>query len=62
MLADGIINVNWRSCNYFAQQHTSKMYGGLELKLHTFLTSTLYGGGWSDSHPDHLIPILMPFG
>ena len=44
-----------KSCNYFVQHHNSKMYEGLEVELHAFFTSTLYGRGWSNSHPNHLI-------
>jgi hypothetical protein len=29
-----------------------KAYGGVEVWLHTFLTSVLYGGEWSTSCPD----------
>jgi len=30
--------------------HTMKMYGGVEIKLHAFLTSGLDGSEWSASH------------
>jgi hypothetical protein len=27
------------------------MYGGVDVEIHSFFTSTLVGGGWSASHP-----------
>jgi hypothetical protein len=29
-----------------------KMYGGVDVYIHVFLTSALVGGEWSASHPD----------
>jgi len=31
-------------------------YGGVEVQLHTFLTSALGGGEWSVLHPGYFIP------
>jgi hypothetical protein len=33
-----------------------KVYGGVEVQIHIFLTSTLAGGEWSASHPGRFTP------
>jgi hypothetical protein len=33
-----------------------KMYVGVEVQLHAFLTSALYGGEWPASCPGHFTP------
>jgi hypothetical protein len=33
-----------------------KAYGGMDVKMHTFLTSTLAGGEWTASRPGRFIP------
>jgi hypothetical protein len=33
-----------------------KMFGGMEVQLHAFLTLVLGGGEWSASHPSHFTP------
>jgi hypothetical protein len=33
-----------------------KIYGGLDLYIHVFLTSDLVGGEWSVASPSHFIP------
>jgi hypothetical protein len=33
-----------------------KAYGGVEVKIHVFLTSALVGGEWSDSRPGRFTP------
>jgi len=35
-----------------------KAYGGMEVYIHSILTSAvIHGGKWSDSRPDSLIPV-----
>jgi hypothetical protein len=36
--------------------HAMKAYGGLKVKLHSFLTSTLNEGEWSASRPHTFTP------
>jgi hypothetical protein len=36
------------------------MYGGVEVRLHAFLTLALVGGEWSASHPGRFIPWKEP--
>jgi len=36
--------------------HAMKTYGGVDVQLHTFLTSPLGGREWSASRPGHFIP------
>jgi hypothetical protein len=36
--------------------HAIKTRGEMEVQLHLFLTSTLDGDEWSNSHPSHYIP------
>jgi hypothetical protein len=36
--------------------YVMKTYGGVEVKLHAFLTSVLDGGEWSASRPGRFIP------
>jgi len=33
-----------------------KMYGGVEIQLHAFITSALDGSGWSVSSSGHFTP------
>jgi hypothetical protein len=33
-----------------------KMYGGVDVQIHDFLTSALVGGEWSDSRPGRFTP------
>jgi hypothetical protein len=33
-----------------------KAYGGVDVQIHIFLTSTIVGGGWSPLCPDHFNP------
>jgi hypothetical protein len=33
-----------------------KAYGGIDVQIHTFLTSALVGGKWSASRSDYLTP------
>jgi hypothetical protein len=33
-----------------------KVYGGVDVQIHVFLTSTLVGGEWSDSRPSRFNP------
>jgi hypothetical protein len=33
-----------------------KTYGGVDVYIHIFLTSALFGGEWSFSHPDRFTP------
>jgi hypothetical protein len=40
--------------------HDMKMYWGVEVKLHVFLTSTLDGGEWSASNSGRFIPEERP--
>jgi hypothetical protein len=40
-----IVNVKLSMC--FIKHHTMKMYRGVEVQLHTFLTSALDGAEWS---------------
>jgi len=37
-----------------------KAYGGVEVQLHSFLTSALDGGEWSTSRPSRFIPGKEP--
>jgi len=37
-------------------KHIMKVYGEMEVYLHTFLTLALDGGEWSASHPCHFNP------
>jgi hypothetical protein len=37
-----------------------KIYGRVEVKLHTLLTKTLDGDEWSASHPDYFTPGESP--
>jgi len=39
-----------------------KMYGGVEVQLHTFLASALGGGEWSASCPSHFTSGKESFG
>jgi hypothetical protein len=48
--------------NYY---HAMKVYGGVEVELQAFLTSSLHGGECSASSPSCLTPgerALVPFG
>jgi hypothetical protein len=38
------------------EHHAMKGYWGVEVPLHTFLTSALDGGEWSASHPGRFAP------
>jgi hypothetical protein len=38
------------------KHHAMKMYWGVEVKLHAFLTSALNGGEWSASRPGRFTP------
>jgi hypothetical protein len=38
------------------KHHTIKMYEGVEVQLHVFLTSALDEGEWSDSRPGRITP------
>jgi hypothetical protein len=33
-----------------------KVYGGVDISIHIFLTSALTGGEWSTSRPSHFTP------
>jgi hypothetical protein len=33
-----------------------KVYGGVDVQIHIFLTSALVGGEWSASRPGHFTP------
>ena len=37
--------------------HAVKAYGGTEIWLHSFVTSSLRAGGWSALRPDPLYPV-----
>jgi hypothetical protein len=37
-----------------------KAYGGVDVYIHIFLTSTLVGGEWSASHPGRFTPVKKP--
>jgi hypothetical protein len=37
-----------------------KAYWGMEVYLHTFLTSAVDGDEWSVSRPDHITPFQYP--
>jgi hypothetical protein len=41
---------------YLSYHHSMKTYWGVEVQLHTFLTSVLDGGEWSNSRPGRFIP------
>jgi hypothetical protein len=38
------------------KNHAMKMDGGVQVQLHTFLSSSPKGGKWSASHPSHFTP------
>jgi hypothetical protein len=38
------------------KHHAVKMYGGVEVQIHVFLTSVLDGGKWSVSRPRRFTP------
>jgi hypothetical protein len=38
------------------QHYAMKMYGGVDINLHIFITLALDGGKWSASHASHLNP------
>jgi hypothetical protein len=41
----------------FLSKHSAiKMYGGVEVQLHVFLTLVLDEDEWSASHPSHFTP------
>jgi hypothetical protein len=41
---------------YLTKHHAMKMYWGVEIQHHTFLTIALEGGEWSASCPGHFTP------
>jgi hypothetical protein len=41
---------------YFTKHHNMKTYGGMEVSLHTFLTSAVDGDEWSVSRRSRFIP------
>jgi hypothetical protein len=45
---------------YFTEHHAKKAYWGMEIWLHTFLTSALDGGEWSASQSDLFTPRETP--
>jgi len=44
----------------FTEHHAKKAYWGMEIWLHTFLTSALDGGEWSASQSDLFTPRETP--
>jgi hypothetical protein len=41
---------------WLTKYHAMKTYGGMEIQMHVFLTSTLDGGEWLDSRPGRFTP------
>jgi hypothetical protein len=41
--------------------HAMKAHGGVDVHLHTFLTSTLDGFEWSASRPGHCTPGILRY-
>jgi len=41
---------------FLTEHHTLKVYWGVEIKLHPFLTCAIDGSEWSVSHPGCFIP------
>jgi Na+-translocating ferredoxin:NAD+ oxidoreductase RnfE subunit len=42
--------------NYVINPYGMKLYGGVGVYIHVFLTSALVGGEWSASRPDPFTP------
>jgi hypothetical protein len=38
------------------KHYAMKVYGGVDIQIHIFLTSALAGGEWLVSHPDRFTP------
>jgi hypothetical protein len=49
--------IPWRHVSCLIGHHTMKTYWGLEVYLHSFLTSALDGGEWSVSLNGHFFPL-----
>jgi hypothetical protein len=47
-----------RPCAYLIKHYALKVYGGMDVQIHIFLTSALVRGGWSVSHPCCFTPKL----
>lgn len=66
----GHVCQHWSVCSYLSNPlirnqakvdaaHTMKVHGGVDVRLHWFLTSTLDGFEWSASWPGRCIPGIM---
>jgi hypothetical protein len=42
--------------NLYSLLYSMKVYGGVKIYVHSFLTSALDQGVWSTSHPDGITP------
>jgi hypothetical protein len=57
---NGNVKVTFSLC--WNKHHDIKMYWGVEIQLHAFVTSVLGGGEWSASHSGDFIPLGKGLG
>jgi hypothetical protein len=53
---EGKVKLKLSLCSFLTEHHAMKVYWGVKVQLHAFLTSALDGGEWSASHHGRFTP------